>query len=298
MKHPGLVLVIGMALAVRVAASNDMATARLRLVSGREFECVVLHYSNDILLIQRSFGSGWAREHYARAQIEGLYFPRPAWLTDVATQTWRDARLLRATIATVAVEYAAWRAFKDIRGGWAPQAGLAYARLLEQAGRRSSAARVYSAVARNAPADIRRCAALRGAVCGYYLLPPSNALARLQAAADSASTDAERAELTYYIGLSHARLNQPVQSLFALLRNVVLYGREAEWEGRSLIAALPNYAALDRRDEFMSTCATLFRRYPDLRCARSLSNMYVMLVNGSNLQTFANLTLYAVELPK
>jgi len=280
-------------------ATNSFGPARMRLQNGKQLDCEILARSNDVVFIQRAFGAGVAREQYALAHIESIVFPRPAFLNGVSTQALPDKAALRACIKTAEQAYAATRAFADVKGTWAYHVGFEYARLLEQARRFARARILYDRVGRNGrAADLRRSAAVHSAVCAYYSAPPSNALQRLLAVADLVTNDAERAAVAYYTGMCYAQLGQPVDSLFALLRNVVLYSLEPGWEPRSLVAALPNYAALDRGDEFRATCATLVRRFPATPQARVASNMLVRLTAGTNLSACASLSLYPVEVRK
>ncbi|GEM_PF-1401769 len=285
--------------AIAAGAANSFGPARVRLQNGRQLDCEILARSNDVVFIQRVFGAGVAREQYPVAQIESILFPRPAFLSVVATQALPDTAALRACIKTAEQAYAATRAFADVKGTWAYHVGFEYARLLEQARRFSSARRIYDRVNRaGGDAELRRSAALRSALCAYYSATPSNALQGLLAITAVVTNDGERAAVAYYTGMCYAQLGQPVASLFALLRNVVLYSLEPDWEPRSLVAALPNYAALERGDEFRTTCATLVRRFPATPYAAVASNMLVRLAAGTNVHACASLSLYPVELRK
>jgi hypothetical protein len=285
--------------AVVHGATNGFGPARILLSGGRQLECEVLARSNGAVFIQRAFGGGVAREYYAVTQIERMVFARPAFLSVVATQMLPDKAALRACVKTAELAYAAVRAFEDVPGTWAYHLGFEYARLLEQARRFSPARRMYDRVVRRSnDATLRRAAALHGAICAYYVMPPSNALQRLLAVRDTAVNDAERAALAYYTGMCYAQLGQPLDSLFLLLRNVVFYSLEPGWEPRSLAAALPNYAALDRADEFHATCATLVRRFPATPYATAASNMLLRLAAGTNLSACASVSLYPVEVRK
>lgn len=280
-------------------ATNGFGPARLLLSGGRLLECDVLARSNDMVVIQRAFGGGIAREQYAVTQIARMIFARPAFLSVVATQALPDKAALRACIKTAEQAYAAARAFEDVPGTWAHHLAFEYARLLEQARRFSPARRLYDRVAhQSGDAALRRAAAVHGAVCAYYVMPPSNVVRRLLAVRDTAIDDGERAALAYYTGMCYAQCGQPVESLFSLLRNVVFYSLETGWEPRSLVAALPNYAALDRADEFQATCATLVRRFPATPYATVASNMLLRLAAGTNLSACASLSLYPVEVRK
>lgn len=279
--------------------TNSFGPARLRLQNGKQLDCEILARSNNVVFIQRAFGAGIAREQYAVAQIESLVVPRPAFLSVVATQALPDKAALRACIKTAEQACAAARAFADVKGTWAYHLGFECARLFEQARRFARARTLYDRVSRNSnDTELRRSAAWHSAICAYYSEPPSNALKRLLRVAAVVTNDTERAALAYYTGMCYAQLGQPVDSLFSLLRNVVLYSLEPGWEPRSLVAALPNYAALDRGDEFRATCATLVRRFPATPQARVASNLLVRLAAGTNLSTCASLSLYPVELRK
>jgi len=285
--------------AFAAGAATSFGPARMRLQNGKQLDCEILARSNTVVFIQRVFGAGVAREQYPLAQIESIVFPRPAFLSVVATQALPDKAALRACIKTAEQAYAATRAFADVKGTWAWHVGFEYARLLEQARRFASARKLYDRVGRNgSDAELRRSAALRSVLCAYYSEPPSNALKRLLVVANVVTNDAERAAVAYYTGMCYAQLGQPVASLFALLRNVVLYSLEPGWEQRSLVAALPNYAVLDRGDEFRATCATLVRRFPATPYATTASILLVRLAAGTNLSACASLSLYPVELRK
>jgi hypothetical protein len=231
--------------------------------------------------IQRPFGKGMAKENYKVVLLEGLYFPEPEIL-ESGTQD----------IAAIAAEYQRWAPFADIKGNWAAPLGLLLAELLEQTGEYARAARLYDAHA-DSPfvAGGGREARLRAAVCTARLGITSNVLGRLINVWSLASSDAEKAELTYYIGLGRAALGDPIDGLFSLLRNVVFYSAHGEWEPRSLAASLPLYARLARGDEYAATINTLLRRFPDTAYAEYATNCLVRLNTVSNLGELVDYTM-------
>jgi hypothetical protein len=262
-------------------SSNALMSALLRLTTGRQIECEVLAREGATVRIQRPFGRGMAKEGYQVEQIEGLYFPRPE-LLDSETQD----------IAAVVAEYKRWQPFADIKGNWAAPVGLQLAQLLEEAGEYEQARELYEQHASSLFfAELSRAARVRATICAAQLGINSNVFDRLTNVWSIAESDAERAELTYFIGCGRAALGDPVDGLFALLRNVVFYHAQGNWEPRSLAAALPLYARLDRGDEYRATIGTLLRRFPESVYAEYATNCLVQLDTASNLAELVEFTL-------
>ena len=271
----------GVGLQTQAGDTNSYATAVLRLKSGREIECQVISREGTAVRIQRPFGHGFAKESYQVGQIAGLYFPRPAIL-DSGTQD----------IAALEAEYARWQPFADIKGNWAAAVGVRLAHVLEGTGLYARAMELYDAHADAASLPgIVRTARVRGAICAARLGASSNVLARLTNAWTLAAGDCERAELTYHIGRAEAACGNPVDGLFALLRNVVFYSAHHEWEPKSLAAALPLYARLDRDAEYHATIDALLRRFPGTAYADYATNCLARLTTVSNLAELADFTM-------
>ena len=276
-----------------------MPPAKIHLAAGnRQFICRVIGRTGDTVTVVRTLdGGATAVERYAVNQLLGLYFPKPDALACLETQTLASAASLSNALHAAAAEYARWLPFADVKGNWAAPAGLAYARLLERAGDERSACALYAALTTNQffP-DTARAAALRRAVCDYRCgNSPSNVLRQLTAALAQADTDAERAELCYCIGVAHAARGEHTAALLSLLRNVVFYSRQGDYEARSLQAALGCYAALDQEEYFINTCNTLITRFPRTAYATCASNVLLQLQAGAGMHAAVSITLSAKE---
>jgi len=269
---------------------------RLRLKDGRNFDCTLLQRTEDSIWIERRIGTSIAREPHRVEHIDAIQFPLPTILTSINVRALKSKDELRSAIHEVEAEYAAWQQFEDIKGHHAVAVLKLYADLLEHRGSYAAAHRMFGRLLKDArDEETRRHAAQRLAVCAFWSSTNGAALAALTNALAASASDAERAELLFYIGVSHAQRGEPVDALFALLKNSVFYSMHGTWEPRSLAAALAPFASLGRRDEFVTTCATLTQRFDGTVWAALAHDRLAALHAGTNLSTLSSITTYLEE---
>ena len=266
------------------AETNEFLKAKLRFNNGKEFICDIVEYNNKKLTVKRALSDGMvATEYYDFDKINRLDFPKPGFLTNnFNLKTKKD---LNKSKKLVKKEYEKYKPFAEFNGNnWAAQTGFELAKLYEKLGTYPSALKIYNRLARDKfNPDIARFAVLRKAVCSYQKGIVSNSLPAFEKALEAAETDAEIAELNYYIGKIISELNDPVAGNFILLKNVVFYSSEGEWEPKSLLATLNNYAVLDREMEFTNTCNTLIRRFPGTEFSKAAANCLKKINSGEVL---------------
>ncbi len=274
------------------AFSDDTFAARLVFKDGRQYQCLVLGCDSGTVTIARSLNGSTVRERHRMDTLDALHAPCPACVTQAPPS---DATLGKA-LADTAAECARWKPYDGIKGAWFAPCALAHARLLERDGKHTDALALFrqlaSVPALAADADE---IAVRIALLSAHASASSNALAALRAALPRARSDADRAELWYAIGCMHARRGEHVNSLFALLAIPVFYSHVPGWEPRSLYAALPSFAALNRRDDYLATCDTLVRRFPDSAYAACASNAQARVRAGMPLSSMTSLTFAIKE---
>ncbi len=292
----GKILILAAAVSCAAALAqetrtNDQMRARLLLANGREYICTVLGCEGGQVKIKRTLSGGAvATETHSPDKIRGLYFPKPAFLAE--TQDVSTAALLESAIAGAKEEYNRWKPFASVKGNnWAAPVGRRYAELLEKARDFGRALEVYIELARDR-LDTRADSetALRRAVCTYQLGMISNAFSLFTNALAVADNDSERAEAIYYIGRIEAQFGDYVGSLFTLLKNVVFYSAQGEWEARSLEAALYDYAKLRRSEEYANTCDRLILRFPDTRYAQYAEQCLEKLNAGTSMEELSQFT--------
>lgn len=267
--------------------------ARMRMKDGRVFDCTVLERTDDGVVIERRFGVALARETHRAEQIESMQFPVPGVLTSINVRALSDKEELRNAVREVEAEYTAWQQFADIKGNYALPLLKLYAELLERRTSYATAQRMYRRLLQSdIDAPTRLMAQQRLAICAFWSSDDGAALPLLTNALAAAQDDAGRAELIYCIGVSHAQRGEAVPALFALLKNSVFYSMHGTWEPRSLTAALGPFAALDRRDEYLHTCATLTQRFAGTVWDKTARRQLAALDAGTNLSSLSSLTMY------
>ena len=273
------------ALLAAAAVTGSPRIARLHLKNGRRFVCTVLTLNQGEVTVQRELEGGTIlTEYHACEAIAALEFPRPEFLDGRDSRNVLDQQELRMAVQAAEEEYARWKPFADIPGGWAVPVGFRYAELLERQQQYSAAYALYTECDRpDVCRETARKTILRRAVCQYYMGQYSNAYVFCTNAVANALTDTERAEAAYYLGRVLTELKQPVESLFMLLKNVVFYSYEGEWEAKSLMAVLSNYALLNDRERIVTTCNVLMRRYPDTAYALHATNCLRKIAAGQSL---------------
>ncbi len=271
------------------AETKEFLKAKLRLKNGKEFVCDVVEYKNKKLIVKRALRDGMiATEHYKLEKIDRLDFPKPAFLTNNFNLSTRKKLNVKKRIAKK--EYEIFKPFAEISGKtWAAQTGFELAKIYEKLKTFPSALKLYNRLARDKfNPEIARFAVLRKAVCSYQKGMISNTLPVFEKALEAAETDAEIAELNYYIGKIKSELGDPVAGNFILLKNVIFYSSEGDWEPKSLKAALENYATLDRKPEFINTCNTLIRRFPETEFSEFATNCLIKINSGVVLTNIFN----------
>ncbi len=261
--------------------TKDFLKAKLRLKNGKEFVCDVIKYKSKKLTIKRALRNGMiATEHYNLDKIVRLDFPKPAFLTNNFNLSTRKRLNIEKRIAKK--EYETFKPFAGINGNtWAAQTGFELAKIYEKLKTYPSALKLYNRLARDKfNPEIARFSVLRKAVCSYQKGMISNTLPVFEKALKAAETDAEIAELNYYIGKIKSKLGDPVAGNFILLKNVIFYSSEEDWEQKSLKATLENYATLDRKSEFVITCNNLIRRFPETEFSEFATNCLIKINSG------------------
>jgi len=284
-----LILIILFTASCFAAETNEFLKAKLRLKNEKEFICDVVDYKNEKLTVKRALSDGIvATEYYDFDKIDRLDFVMPAFLTNNFELSTR--KNLNAAKRIVKEEYEIYKPFAQIKGNtWAAQTGFELAKIYEKLETYPSALKIYNRLARDEyNPEIARFAVLRKAVCSYQKGMISNTLPAFEKALEAAETDAEIAELNYYIGKIKSELGDPVAGNFMLLKNVIFYSSEGNWEPKSLKAALENYAALDRNPEFVNTCNTLIRRFPNSEYSKFATNCLIKINSGVVLTNIFN----------
>ncbi len=276
-----LVLIILFASFCFAAETNEFLKAKLRLANGKEFVCDVVEYKNKNLTVKRALSEGMvATEIYNIDKIDRLDFVMPAFLTNEFDLSTR--KNIYAAKRAAKAEYEKYKPFAQIKGNtWAAQIGFELAKIYEMLKTYPSALKIYNRLARDEyNPEIARFAVLRKAVCAYQKGMISNALPSFEKALEAAETDAEIAELNYYIGKIKSELGDPVAGNFVLLKNVIFYSSEGDWEPKSLQASLKNYAELNRKNEFINTCSALIRRFPNSEYSKFATNCLIKINSG------------------
>lgn len=269
---------------------------RLRLKDGRTFDCTLLQRTSDGIFIERRIGTSIAREPHRVEQIESIQFPLPTILTSINVRALHDKDQLRDALRAAEAEYAAWQQFEDINGNHALAVLRLYADLLERRGSFATAQRMFRRLLKDAPDEsTRRHAAQRLAICEFWTSTNGAALTSLTNALAAATSDAERAELLFFTGVSYAQRGEHVSALFSLLKNSVFYSMHGTWEPRSLTAALAPFAALGRRDEFIITAATLTQRFSGTVWASNAHERLAAVNAGTNLLSLSSITMCLEE---
>jgi len=290
------IMLLAAACAVAVCAEFLPKPVRVRLKDGRTFDCTLLQRTEDGILIERRIGTSIAREPHRVEQIDSIQFPLPTILTSINVRAMKSKDELRSALREIKAEYAAWQQFEDIKGHHAVAVLKLYAEVLEHLGSYATAHRMFRRLLNEAgDEETRRYAAQRLAVCEFWSSTNGAALAALTNALAAATSDAERAELLFCIGVSHAQRGEPVAALFSLLKNSVFYSMHGTWEPRSLAAALAPFASLGRHDEFLTTCATLTQRFDGTVWAALAHDRLAALNAGTNLSTLSSITTYLEE---
>lgn len=284
--------------ALSVAAQLLPMPVRVRMKDGRTFECVLLERSNDVLRVERRIGTSLAREPLRVARIDTIEFPLPSIVTSINVRALRNKDERRAARRAVELACAEWQVFRDIKGNHYATMLRLYADVLERSGAYTAAERKFRLLERLVTDDAtRRYASARRAVCAFWSNTNGIALTALTNLAATASSDAERAEFLFYAGVSHAQRGEHVAALFALMKNSVFYSMHDAWEARSLTAALPSFAALGRKDEFVITCTTLTQRFPGTVWATIAHDRLAALAAGTNISALASITSYLPDEP-
>ncbi|MCX7847166.1 MAG: hypothetical protein N2595_03945 [bacterium] len=292
-------LVLLWAVSALAAAAQLLPMAiRLHLKDGRKLDCVLVQRTAEGILVERRVGTTRAREPHRLEQIDAIQFPLPSILTSINVRALRDKQALEEAVQAVEQQYTAWQAFADIRGNHLPGLLRLYGALLERQKAYGTAARMYEQLQRIAVDEPTRLhATKRLAVCTFWTSTNGAALVALTNFVATAEDDAERAEFLFYAGVSYAQRGEHVAALFTLLKNPVFYSMHGAWEPRSLTAALASFAALERREEFITTCATLTQRFERTVWAAIAQDRLHALTCGTNLTALASITNYLAEEP-
>jgi len=261
--------------------TNNFLKAKICLKTGKKFVCDVVEYKNRKLVVKRKLSVGMvATEYYDFDKIARLDFPKPAFLTnDLKLITPKN---LNSTKKIAKEEFNKYKPFERFNGNiWLAQIEFELAKIYEKLEFYPSALKHYNRIARDkSNPEMSRFALLRKAVCSYKKGIISNNLSVFEKALDVAENDDEIAELNYYIGKIKSELGDPVAGNFMLLKNVIFYSSESDWEPKSLKAALENYATLDRKPEFVTTCNNLIRRFPKTEFSEFATNCLIKINSG------------------